>query len=245
MNKKLSVAWLPILGLVFLTPSCEKKSESFDHDVFDVQRRNMVRLDLQEQGIKSERVLNAMMMVPRHLFLPDKYRDAAYTDADISIGPFITTPRPFIVARTIELLDLTGEEKVLEVGTGRGYQSALLGDLAKEVYTIEIVPELAKEAESLLKLLNYKNVHCKTGDGFQGWPDQAPFDAILVMAGAPSVPPPLLDQLAMGGRLVMPIGKADEQSLVLYRKTASELKQESIMPIKLKPLEGQAARHYW
>ncbi len=232
-----------LLSLLML--SCTSDKASHDLDTFSIQRRNMVRWDLKDQGIKSDRVLQSMTSVPRHLFLPDKVRDKAYNDTDIPIGPLITTPRPFVVARTIELLNLKGTEKVLEIGTGRGYQSALLGDLAREVYTIEIVPDIAKEAQKTLSELHFKNVFCKTGDGFQGWPDHAPFDAILVMAAAASVPQPLLDQLAMNGRLVMPVGKGDKQALVLYRKTGNGLKEESIMPVNLKPMEGQAARLYW
>ena len=237
--------FMSLLLLVALV-SCQSQNNAQNLvDVYSIQRRNMVHWDLKEQGIKSERVLQAMTFVPRHLFLPDKVRDQAYDDADIPIGAMITTPRPFVVARTIELLDLKGNEKVLEIGTGRGYQSALLGDLAREIYTIEIVPEMAQQAQKTLTLLHFKNVFCKTGDGFLGWPEHAPYDAILVMAAAKSVPQPLPDQLAINGRLVMPVGDADKQALVLYRKTEKGLKQESIMPVNLKPMVGQAARQYW
>lgn len=234
-----------LLAVLLMLAGCQKDAAQTGHDIFDIQRRNMVRWDLKAQGIQSERVLHAMLVVPRHLFLPEKVRAQAYNDADIPIGAYVTTPRPLVVAKTIELLNLKGNEKVLEIGTGRGYQSALLGDLAAEVYTIEIVPEIAKEAAKTLSDLHFKNVFTRTGDGFLGWPEEAPFDAILVMASAPSVPAPLLDQLAMDGRLVMPVGSADQQSLVLYRKTAGGLKQELSMPVKLKPMEGQAARTYW
>lgn len=224
---------------------CQIQNAQISSDTYAIQRRNMIRWDLRAQGIQSERILNAMMEVPRHLFLPTKVQTKAYLDSDLPIGAFVTTPRPFIVARTIELLNLQGTEKVLEVGTGRGYQSALLGDLAKEVYTIEILPDLAAQAEKTLNELHYKNVFCKAGDGFQGWAEHAPFDKILVMASAESVPQPLLDQLAPNGHLVMPVGSANQQSLVVYKKEGNQLKQESIMPVALKPLEGQAARKYW
>ena len=205
----------------------------------------MVRYDLQGMGIRSPRVLEAMRQIPRHLFVPGRHRSRAYEDIDIPISQFLSTPRPFIVARTLELLELTGREKILEVGTGRGYQTALLADLADEVYSIEIVPSVAKDAQALLRRLHFKKVHVRIGDGYKGWPDAAPFDAILVMASARAVPKPLLDQLSPGGRLVMPVGSDKDQSLVLYRKTATGLKKISVMPVHLKPLEGQAAGHYW
>jgi protein-L-isoaspartate(D-aspartate) O-methyltransferase len=186
-----------------------------------------------------------MAQVPRHLFLESEHQQDAYLDRDLPISQYLTTPRPYVVARVIELLNLSGNEKVLEVGTGRGYQAALLGELAKEVYTIEIVPDMARAAETTLKSLHYHNVTVRLGDGYQGWPEKAPFDAILVMASTLEVPKPLLQQLAPGGRLVIPIGKEDNQSLVLYRKTEEGLRKESIMPVDLKPMEGKAAGRYW
>lgn len=231
---------LMVVYALFTTACSDSKIRS---DAFDVQRRNMVRWDL--KGIKSQRVIDAMANVPRHLFLESQHQKDAYLDRDLPIGQYLTTPRPFVVARVIELLNLTGNEKVLEVGTGRGYQAALLGELAKEVYTIEIVPDIGREADKMLKLLNYKNIEVKIGDGYQGWPEKAPFDAILVMASAVEVPKPLLQQLAPGGRLVIPIGTPENQSIVLYRKTAEGLRKESIMPVDLKPMEGKAAGRYW
>jgi protein-L-isoaspartate(D-aspartate) O-methyltransferase len=243
MNRQKSSFLVGILAFFsLLLPACDQGTRS---DVFDLQRHNMVRWDLKEQGIKSERVLAAMDRVPRHLFIESDHRNDAYSDSDLPISPYLTTPRPFVVAKVISLLNLTGNEKVLEVGTGRGYQAALLGELAKEVYTIEIVPEMARAAEETLKSLNYKNVSVRLGDGYQGWPEKAPFDAILVMASALEVPKPLLQQLAPGGRLVIPIGTEQSQSLVLYRKTSDGLQKESIMPVDLKPMEGKAAGRYW
>ncbi len=228
--------------LALFTTACQ---DGIRPDVYDLQRHNMVRWDLKGQGIKSTRVLDAMAKVPRHLFLDSEYQKDAYIDSDLPISQYVTTPRPFIAAKILELMNLQGNEKVLEVGTGRGYQAALLGELSKEVYTIEIVPEMARAAENTLKMLNYKNVSTRLGDGYQGWPEKAPFDAIMVMASAMEVPRPLLQQLAMGGRLVIPIGPPDKQSLVLYRKTADGLQKESIMPVDLKPMEGKAAGRYW
>ncbi|OVE77064.1 protein-L-isoaspartate O-methyltransferase [bacterium F11] len=212
-------------------------------DIYLIQRRNMVRFDL--MGIESKRVLNAMLTVPRHLFIPHQQRKNAYKSEDVPISQFISTPPPLVVAKTIELLNLNGTEKVLEVGTGRGYQTALLAELAKEVYSIEIVPDIAKDAKRTLKLLNYKNVNLLIGDGFKGWEKHQPYDAILVMASVKTPPSPLLAQLAPKGRLVIPIGPPEEQSLVLYRKKDGKLHEEAVMPVHLKPMEGQATGHSW
>ncbi len=233
------ISSLLLLSSVIALVSCNQQ-KSLRSDIYTVQRHNMVRWDLKEQGIKSELVLQAMAKVPRHLFLPPEYQTQAYQDKELPISQYLTTPPPIVVAKTIELLNLQGFERVLEVGTGRGYQAALLSELSKEVYTIEIVPEIAKEAKEILSLLQYKNVACKLGDGYQGWPDKQPFDAIIVTASASAVPSPLLEQLKIGGRLVMPIQAGTEQSLVLYRKTTKGLEKESIMPVKLQPMEGKA-----
>ena len=201
--------------------------------------------DLKGKGIKSNRVLEAMTKVPRHLFVPHQHRENAYADVDLPISQFLTTPRPLVVAKTIELLNLKGSERVLEVGTGKGYQTALLAELAREVYSIEIVPDMGEQAQDTLKLLNYKNAFIKIGDGFKGWPEHKPFDAILVMASVKTVPGPLLNQLKMGGRLVIPIQSDKGQSLVLYRKALTGLNKETVMEVQLKPMEGRAAGHYW
>ena len=223
-----------------LLMGCQRES-GVRSDIYDLQRRNMVRWNLKANGIESKAVLSAVQAVPRHLFLLPEQRKNAYKDEDVPIAHFLTTPKPYVAARTIELLNLKGSEKVLEIGTGRGYQAALLAEIANEVYTIEIVPDLFKVAERTLKELNYKNVYCRLGDGYKGWPEKQPFNAILVTAAAKEVPKPLLDQLAMGGRLVMAIGDPLDQSLILYRKGPGGVKQETIMSVRLPPMEGEAA----
>jgi protein-L-isoaspartate(D-aspartate) O-methyltransferase len=230
------------LSLCFIgLAGCQREAETRS-DIYDLQRRNMVRWDLKEKGIQSKAVLAAVQAVPRHLFLDFRDRKNAYKNEEIQIAQFVQTPTPFVAAKTIDLLNLTDKDKVLEVGTGRGYQTAILAELAKEVYTIEIVNELYKTAQKTLSNLNYKNVHCRVGDGYAGWPEAQPFDAILVTAGAKEVPEPLLHQLAVGGRLVMPIGDPKDQTLVLYRKTGSGIKQEKVLSVKIgSVLEGTAA----
>ena len=233
---KIRLPWL-VLAMALVMNGCQKGSE-IRSDIYDIQRRNMVRWDLKAKGIKSSSVLTAVQQVPRHLFLFEKDRANAYTDADLPIAQFIDTPKPYVVAKTIELLNLTPSDKVLEIGTGRGYQTALMAELAKEVYTIEIIPQLFEEAKKTLEELNYKNVFCRLGDGYAGWPENMPFDAILVSPSGNEVPKPLLEQLAVGGRLVMPIGNIPDQTLVLYRKTSSGLRKEKIMPIQVDTMEG-------
>ncbi len=237
----IGLTWLSLFPLI----SCQKATE-IRSDIYDLRRRNMVRWDLEAKGINSKRVLDAVRQVPRHLFLLPQHRNQAYTDVDLPIAPLISTPRPYVVAKTIELLNLKGPEIVLEVGTGLGYQSALLGELAKEVYTIEIVPDVGRKAEEMLQNLNYKNVHCMIGDGFKGWPEHQPFDAILVTASVKTVPAPLIEQLKLGGRLVIPIEELKEGTkLCLYVKTPSGLKKETVMDVDLQPMEGRATGRFW
>jgi protein-L-isoaspartate(D-aspartate) O-methyltransferase len=233
--------WNFLIALIAMVGVGCQRGSDMGSDTYDLQRRHMIRWDLKEKGIKSEAVLNAMQVVPRHLFVPAPYRADAYKNEDVPIGHFVTTPNPFVVARTIELLNLKPTDRILEVGTGSAYQTALLAELGKDVYTIEIVPEISKAAEKLLKQLNYRNVHCRTGDGYKGWPEAKPFDAILISAAVKEVPGPLQDQLAMGGRLVTALEGSLPQKLALYRKTPTGLKKEIIMEVNLARMEGKAA----
>ena len=167
----------------------------------------MVERQIRRRGIRDRRVLDAFRSVPRHRFVPPRWRDQSYEDHPVDIGYGQTISQPYIVALMTELLELKEGDKVLEVGTGSGYQAAILAEMPDvEVYTIEIIPELAESARKRLESLGYTNVHCKQGDGYYGWPEHAPFDAIIVTAAPDHVPPPLVDQLAPGGRLVIPIG---------------------------------------
>ncbi|MBC7331141.1 MAG: protein-L-isoaspartate(D-aspartate) O-methyltransferase [Synergistetes bacterium] len=185
---------------------------------WDLLREKMVREQIEARGIRDGRVLEAMRKVPRHLFVPESYISEAYDDHPVPIGEGQTISQPYIVALMTSLLDLKGDERVLEIGTGSGYQTAILAELAKEVYSVERIASLAEKAEKRLKELGYRNVKIKVGDGSLGWEEHAPYDAIIVTAAAPKVPKPLVKQLKVGGRLVIPIGDRFFQSLHRYIK---------------------------
>jgi protein-L-isoaspartate(D-aspartate) O-methyltransferase len=191
---------------------------------FARERDRMVEQQLVQRGIVDARVVEAMRRVPRHLFVDEALRDQAYGDHPLPIGEGQTISQPFIVARMTELLRLDGPEKVLEIGTGCGYQAAVLAELAARVCTVERLPKLAARARQTLELLGYTNVWVRAANGTFGWPDEAPFDRIIVTAAGPSVPPPLFEQLAEGGRMVMPVGDADMQRLQVIEKTQSQMR---------------------
>ncbi len=175
-------------------------------DPFSGKRQRMVQKQIRARGVQNESVLAALRTVPRHEFLPERLRRRAYEDSALSLGPGQTVSQPYIVAMMTELAQLRTSDRVLEVGTGSGYQAAVLAELVENVFTIELDPELAKSAAARLDRLGYRRVRCREGNGWQGWPEEAPFDVILVTACAPEPPPPLTQQLAEGGRLVIPIG---------------------------------------
>jgi protein-L-isoaspartate(D-aspartate) O-methyltransferase len=185
---------------------------------FARERERMVATQVAERGVKDERVLDALRQVPRHLFVDEALRARAYGDHSLPIGEGQTISQPYIVGRMIELLKLSGREKVLEVGTGCGYQAAVLGLLAARVCTVERLPRLAARARQTIESLGYRNVWVRVANGTFGWADEAPFDRIVVAAGGPVVPPPLLEQLAEGGRMVMPVGAVDGQRLRVIDK---------------------------
>lgn len=202
-------------------------------------RANMVEYQLRRRGIKDERVLQAFMKVPRHKFVQPKDLWRAYEDYPLPIGYGQTISQPYIVAVMTELLELKGDERVLEVGTGSGYQAAILAELSKEVFTIERIPELAQRSQKLLRELGYENVRVVVGDGSKGLPQFAPYDAIIVTAAAPKPPKPLLEQLKEGGRLVIPIGTHKLQDLTRITKIGSEFKTENFGPCLFVPLIGE------
>ena len=195
-------------------------------DGYETARARMVEEQLVQRGVTDERVLAAMRRVPRHLFVEEPLRDRAHGDHPLPIGEEQTISQPYIVGLMSQLLELRGPEKILEVGTGSGYQTAVLAELARRVCTIERLPRLAERARALLEQLGYDNVWVRVGSGTLGWPDEAPFDRILVTAGGPSIPPPLFQQLGEGGRMVVPVGDVANQTLTVVEKVRGEMKTQ-------------------
>jgi protein-L-isoaspartate(D-aspartate) O-methyltransferase len=208
-------------------------------DEFEKARERMVDLQIVRRGIKDPRVIAAMKKVPRHLFVSESLRSQAYEDHPLPIEEKQTISQPYIVALMTEALQLKGHEKVLEIGTGSGYQTAILAELADKVFTIERIPLLAEKARKRLEELGYKNIVYRIGDGTLGWPEEAPFDGILVSAAAPSIPQPLIDQLAMGGRLIIPVGDRLSQELVLVERVPEGIRKSFLGGVRFVDLIGK------
>ena len=207
------------------------------------QREEMVEFQLKARGIANELVLEAMRRVPRHLLMPPEVRQYAYIDSPVPIGANQTISQPYIVALMTQIADPKPQDRALEVGTGSGYQAAVLSELVQEVYTIEIVPALAQRAGKTLSELGYDRVEVRQGDGYQGWPEKAPFDIILITAAPEEIPQPLIDQLADGGRLVVPLGPAgDIQILTLLTKVNGQVTRTSITSVRFVPMTGEAQK---
>jgi len=206
---------------------------------YEKEREHMVESQLVRRGIKDNRVLDAMRQVPRHLFVPQDARGLAYSDGPLLIGQGQTISQPYIVALMTELLELTGQEKVLELGTGSGYQAAILSRLVGQVYSVERHAALAEPAEQVLAQLGYDNVIISVGDGTLGWPEHSPYEAIIVTAAAPDVPQPLTDQLADGGRLVAPVGSRWSQVLAKIKRQGETLAREHLTAVAFLPLVGK------
>jgi protein-L-isoaspartate(D-aspartate) O-methyltransferase len=206
---------------------------------YEEQRHQMVSTQLLPRQISEPLIIKAFKKVPREKFVPSKYIEGAYGDYPLPIGEGQTISQPFMVALMTQALGLTEETRVLEVGTGSGYQAAILAEIAKEVFTIERFPKLSERAQSILKKLGYKNIYFKIGDGTCGWPDYSPYQAIIVTAGAPRIPPPLIEQLQDGGRLVIPVGGVCGQTLICVHKTPAGLKEEKICGCVFVPLVGK------
>jgi len=207
------------------------------------QRRQMVNDQLIPRGITNESVLEAMLKVPRHKFVPEGLIHKAYEDCPLPIGMSQTISQPYIVAFMTELLNIKKGDKVLEVGTGSGYQAAVLAEIGCEVYTIEIVESLALKAKEILLDLGYKNIYFKIGDGYMGWQENAPYNAVIVTAAPSEVPEPLIEQLKEGGKMVIPVGNYF-QELILLKKTKEGLKEKRVTPVRFVPMTGEAQRHH-
>lgn len=245
LRPSLARVLLPGVAILFsvlpfwVVPDPARAQDPTKEGDFAQLRRAMVKRDLRDRGIKDQKLLHAMSQVPRHLFVPKNVRALAYQDRPLPIGEHQTISQPYMVALMTELLELIGDEKVLEVGTGSGYQAAVLSHLAKEVFTVEILPSLAERAKENLGRLGYGNVQIKAGDGFFGWEEKGLFDAILVTASAHKVPEPLWRQLREGGRLVMPLGAVRQsQKLVRVRKIKGQRRVEEITDVVFVPMTG-------
>ncbi|MEO8275384.1 MAG: protein-L-isoaspartate(D-aspartate) O-methyltransferase [Thermoanaerobaculia bacterium] len=210
-------------------------------DLQNTRRQQMVEL-VRGRGVSDRRVLDAMGMVPRHLFVPEKVRPQAYEDFPLPIGSQQTISQPYIVALMSSLLELKGGEKVLEIGTGSGYQAAVLSKIAGEVYTIEILGPLSDSAQKAISSLGYDNIHFRVGDGYAGWPEAAPFDGIVVTAAPEKVPQPLIDQLKVGGKLVIPVGSFFQDLLVLTKTANGGVERKNVIPVRFVPMTGEAQK---
>lgn len=227
-----------ILWLILLLPAVGLSQN------YEAERSEMVNQQILNRGIRNEQVLNAMESVKRHLFVPQEYRHLSYSDRPLPIGHGQTISEPRIVALMTDYLNLKEHEKVLEIGTGSGYQSAVLAEIVDQVYTVEIVEELAQRARTTLNKLGYDNVHIRIGDGYKGWEAHAPYDAIIVTASPTDIPPPLKEQLAEGGRMVIPVGGSVYQKLVLLRKKNGKVKQTDVTSVRFVPMvDEEGDRH--
>ena len=210
------------------------------------EREELVRDGIENypyQPVRDPLVLEAMRRVPRHVFVPQAYRREAYRNSPLLIGHNQTISQPFIVAHMTEILDLKREHRVLEIGTGSGYQAAVLGELCDQVFTMEIIPPLGRQAEALLGELGYTGIHVKIGDGYEGWPEHAPFHRIIVTCAPDDIPEPLIEQLALGGRIVIPVGKPyQSQYLVVVKKDSKgRISQKTLYPVRFVPMTGKAS----
>lgn len=216
--------------------------ENKDH--FRQQRMKMIRQQLRARGIENPEILAAFEKVPRHRFVPEGLKKYAYQDRPLPIGEDQTISQPYIVALMTRSIEPKKNHRILEIGTGSGYQAAILAELAEQVYTIEIIASLAQSARRTLSETGYENVYVKTGDGFRGWPEHAPFDAIVVTCSPEKVPEPLKEQLAGGGRMVIPVGRGHDQHLVLLEKKEGQLIEKQILPVRFVPMVDEKGRTY-
>lgn len=239
---------IQVILLVLLVTACRtaengaipRKRQDADPDVYSAQRLQMVKEQIERRGIRDTLVLKAMRKVPRHLFVPQYLQDHAYIDSPLPIGDGQTISQPYIVAFMTEALKLSGKEKVLEIGTGSGYQAAVLAEIVTKVYTIEIIPPLGKKAGELFKKLNYENINVEIGDGYRGMPEQAPFDAIMVTAAPEHIPQSLIEQLKPGGRMIIPVGDIYQELMLITKKSGGSITKKSVLPVRFVPMTGKA-----
>ena len=235
MDKVLVIILIAVVVVVMMVKA---SGQSVDQTT---AHENLVQ-GLRSKGIHDERVLDAVARVPRHRFVPDRLQHLAYADRALPIGEGQTISQPYVVASMTEMLHIDETSKVLEIGTGSGYQAAVLSVLVNEVYSIEIVEPLGRRSAALLTELGYQNVHVRIGDGYQGWPEQAPFDAIIVTAAPDHIPQPLIEQLAVGGRMVLPVGDS-RQFITLVERTETDVEITRDLPVLFVPMTGEAQTH--
>ena len=230
--------WM-LIPLLLISCSGGLNNEKNEFD-FNSMRKEMVEIQIKSRGISNKYVLDSMLKVERHHFVPEYYKESAYSDSPLPIGDGQTISQPFIVALMTQCLEPKKNHRVLEIGTGSGYQAAVLAEIVKEVYTIEIIEDLAESAKERLNKLDYKNVDVRSGDGFAGWKEEAPFDSIIVTAACDKVPQPLFDQLKEGGRMVIPLGSTlNFQTLTIITKIAGKIDMKSVTGVIFVPLTGE------
>jgi len=230
-----------LILLATLLPACSEAEAPPSTDLA-AQRNAMVEQQIEARGVDDPATLQAMRTVPRHEFLPLRLREEAYADYPLPIGHGQTISQPFIVAFMTEAIRPQPGEKILEVGAGSGYQAAVLAQMGADVYTVEIVEPLAEMARQTLERLGYENAHVKHGDGYRGWPEHAPFDAIIVTCAPDKIPAPLVEQLRDGGRMIIPVGGGMDQELVLLRKQDGKIEKQSVLPVRFVPMTGEAQK---
>jgi protein-L-isoaspartate(D-aspartate) O-methyltransferase len=230
--------YLITILLFFIACGQKQSTKSGAEEMYQKMRNSMVRDQIENRGIKDEKVLNAMRIVPRHEFVPDHLKKYAYADEPLPIGEDQTISQPYIVAYMTEKLELSPEDKVLEIGTGSGYQAAVLAQIIDTVFTIEIVDVLARRAQQKLTTLGFTNIFVKSGDGYKGWPEHAPFDAIIITAAPTIIPEPLVEQLKTGGRMILPLGDYS-QDLVLITKNEDGISEQILLPVRFVPMTGE------
>ena len=232
---------LCLLLLYFYIEGKPKRGKVLKNNInFTKSRKEMVESQIKSRNVSDPKVLLAMFSVPRHIFVENQFQNIAYSDSPLPIGYSQTISQPYIVAFMTELLNLKGTEKVLEIGTGCGYQTAVLSEIAKEVYSIEILKPLCELSKDNLSKLSYKNIHLRCGDGYRGWKEEAPFDAILVAAAPEYIPEPLKEQLSSGGSMVIPVGKYYQELIVLKKDKNGSFSEEKILPVRFVPMTGEA-----
>lgn len=239
MRKRLAILLLLLGPFLSCGTPQGKTPEKPEQNRYGELRESMVREQIVSRGVRDSLVVQAMKRVPRHQFVPERLRELAHRDGPLPIGEGQTISQPYIVALMTELLQLRGDERILEIGTGSGYQAAVLAEIAREVYTIEILEPLATAAEKRLKNMGYENIAVKCGDGYQGWEEHAPFDGIIVTCAPDHIPQPLVEQLQVGGRMVIPVGE-EYQELIVLEKTEQGTRSERIIPVRFVPMTGEA-----